>query len=128
MGDRCNIVIAGNGLSDKSTLPRALVNSVVLYGHWSGDSFVNTVRQALAKKWRWNDHGYLSRIVFDEFTEGQTGKETGFGIYAGHLGDNEHDIIVIDCEEQRVRRFEEVSGLQVASWTFEDFIKSDVTW
>lgn len=93
MGDRGNIVVRQEKDTNKG--------DVWFYGHWAGHRLEETVREALAKRWRWNDYSYLARIIFDCFTEGDQGGETGFGISTS-IGDNEHPIFVVDCPNQRV--------------------------
>jgi hypothetical protein len=95
MGDRGNIVIRQAANTNR--------DDVWFYGHWSGSTLKQTVQSALAKKWRWGDESYLARIVFDELTKGNTGKETGFGI-STHIQDNSHPnpIVIIDCPSQGV--------------------------
>lgn len=117
MGDRCNIVVKDGN------------RQVWLYGHWAGQTYVEDARRAIAKKWRWDDASYLARIVFDEFTKGGCGKETGFGITTG-ISDNGHAILVLDVERQEVYFIEEIhlgdgrapeSPPAVEKWSFEEF-------
>jgi hypothetical protein len=89
MGDRGNIVVRGHG------------SEVFLYTHWHGYDVPELARRALAKRWRWNDPQYLTRIVFDTMTEGQSGEETGFGI-TSVLCDNGHPLFIVDCDKQQV--------------------------
>jgi len=98
MGDRGNIVIRQEKDTNRG--------DVWFYGHWSGSTMGDTVRSALAKRWRWTDYSYLARIVFDCFTAGDQGAETGFGI-STTIGGNEHPILVVDCPTQTVYTIEE---------------------
>lgn len=88
MGDRGNIAVQ---TGDKR---------VYLYGHWSGQEMPEILRKALARKARWDDPSYLARIIFCELV-GDDKSETGFGISAT-IDDNEHPIIVVDCDKQVV--------------------------
>lgn len=91
MGDRANIVVLqGNDLPP-----------VVLYTHWGGYRLPETLRLALAKQWRWYDHAYLTRVIFDTMTAGQQGEETGYGISTG-LPDNSYALLVVDPDTQSV--------------------------
>lgn len=120
MGDRGNIVIRqGNTKAD----------DVWFYGHWSGYALKPRVAKALAKHWRWNDSSYLARIVFDEFTSGQQGQETGFGI-STRMQDNEYPILVVDVPKQIVYEVPEKALVEyrvpddynpAKQWTFEQF-------
>lgn len=95
MGDRGNIFV----LMPTRDNPNAGVN---LYTHWGGTELPESLKRALAKGWRWNDAPYLARIIFDELTEGCHSEETGFGISAD-MPDNEHVVLVVDCNKQEVR-------------------------
>lgn len=117
MGDRANIIIR-----------QAEGQQVILYGHWSGEEYVARAKQALAKRWRWDDAAYLARIVYDCFVGDQAGTETGFGISTTFC-DGEHPVLVIDVERQRVyfeampgRSYTEPSARAANGWTFEEFV------
>lgn len=112
MGDRGNIEI--RQVSGKS---------VFFYGHWSGSEMPHRVRDALARRQRWSDAPYLTRIIFDSLTKGHAGEETGFGIDT-RMGDNEHDITVVDIPAQTVGFAPEKDGQTGAvrkTWTFGQF-------
>ncbi len=96
MGDRGNIVVkSGN-------------QQVWFYTHWSGSNIAQVVKTALAKKWRWDDSLYLARIIFCELVKGAEDHETGFGISC-RISDNEHDIIVVDTDAQKVGFIKEIA-------------------
>lgn len=70
MGDRSWIVISDD------------VQSVSLYGHWSGTDNVTAARNVLERTDRIGDFGYLVAQMFHEFTSlGGYSGNTGFGIY-----------------------------------------------
>jgi hypothetical protein len=92
MGDRGNIIV----LRRRESAP------IYLYTHWGGTRLPEVVSKALAKRWRWTDPSYLTRVIFDTLTEGQQGEETGYGIDTS-VGDNEHDYLVVDPAKQEVR-------------------------
>jgi hypothetical protein len=85
MGDRGQVFVKDAG--------------VYLYTHWNASNLIETVRQALAKKWRWDDPEYLARIIFCEMVRGSETDETGYGI-----GTQEHGdiwlLITVDTETQ----------------------------
>lgn len=85
---------------------------VHLYTHWGGRTLPRVVQNALAREARWNDPGYLARIVFDEMTGDDDGT-TGFGIDDHQHGDV-HRIVKIDCREGTVE-------LENASFYFDDY-------
>lgn len=93
--------------------------NVYLYTHWGAPNLVGDVREALAKKWRWDDPEYLARIIFEVMIEGQEGTETGFGI-GTHMHGDIDVLITINCSEKRVR----VSsyGKEDYEQTFEEFV------
>lgn len=70
MGDRATIEIQDNG------------RSVYLYTHWRGSEIKTILRSALARRQRWNDAAYLTRIIFSEMIKDDIAGETGFGISA----------------------------------------------
>jgi hypothetical protein len=109
MGDRGNVYVMDGEVG------------VYLYSHWTGSELPGIVATALASpagRNRWTDGQYLARIIFDHMTGGER-RETGFGISA-RLGDNEHPIIVVDPQHQRVRLAEQGSERE-AVW--DDFTK-----
>ena len=101
MGDRGNIHIKDSG--------------VYLYSHWGGYDLPFTLQKALLKKWRWDDHPYLTRIIFDVMTGGVVGKETGFGI-STEICDNEYPILTVSVEDMTVSWDEH-------SWRFSEFVE-----
>lgn len=132
MGDRCNIVVR-NGKPEGSTLADALKGAAVFYGHWSGHAMPTALARAIGRRQRWDDEGYLARIIFDEFTKGQQGQETGFGIYIGSLGDNEHPVMCVCVDAKTVTQYgrgyvsnddEALASKAVKTWTFEQYINN----
>ena len=111
MGDRGNIVV------------REGASAVWLYSHWGGSEIGEVVRKALAKKQRWDDTPYLTRIVFQELLNGDTGT-SGFGI-ATSICDNEHPVIVVDTSKQEVQIYGgdgDISGKPIKKTSFTDYI------
>jgi hypothetical protein len=102
MGDRCNVYIKQAG--------------VYLYSHWDGETIAVTVRNALARKLRWNDPAYLARIVFQEMI-GEDKAETGYGI-SNTIQDNGRSVITLDTDKQTISTDE---------WhmSFSDYIQLD---
>jgi len=97
MGDRANVVIRGKYGDD-----------IWLYTHSFGSDLKDIVKKALARKQRWDDPAYLTRIIFSEMLKyaGALDTEYGFGI-STFLLDNEHGVIVVDVPNQKVVRMEE---------------------
>lgn len=96
---------------------------VYLYTHWYGDVLAETVRRALARKQRWTDGSYLTRIIFCEMLreagpETALDSETGFGI-STHEQDNNYPVIYVDPEQQMVT----ISGVGIP---FTEFIRAKV--
>ena len=102
MGDRGNIVMHYSAGAD-----------VYFYGHWAGSELKEIVASALERgKSRWNDEGYLARIIFCELVKDNVMGTTGFGI-TPYEGDNENPIVTVTPEHQivvvegKVRSFNE---------------------
>ena len=99
MGDRGNVCV------------RQEPHDVWLYTHSSGTELADTVRAALAKKWRWNDEMYLTRIIFEQMIDGAYRQDTGFGIGTkGH--DNNHPVVYVDPDKQTVTISGEVQSFE----------------
>lgn len=91
MGDRGNIVIRSQREGD-----------VWLYTHWGGSELHNDLHAALSRgRDRWSDPSYLARIVFCQMLHGDLTDTTGLGI-STRKGDNEHEIVVADTDDQQV--------------------------
>ena len=104
MGDRANVMVTSEHYGE-----------TYLYTHWGAHSLCEDVQRALAKKWRWNDPSYLTRIIFEEMVgERDRFTETGYGISA-RIGDPGQFIIEIDVDRQTVTK-------DGCTWSFEDFL------
>lgn len=90
-------------------------NKVFLYSHWGASALMNDVKAAIAKKWRWNDPDYLTRIIFDEMTKGSHDEETGYGIGTQMAGDIWR-LVTVDCKKQTVTVTDH--GKEVQTHTF----------
>lgn len=86
MGDRANVVIPEQ-YGDNN-------QAVVLYTHWGGTELPETLREALARRERWDDAAYLARIVFCHMIGEDFAGETGYGI-ATRLPDNEYPLLML---------------------------------
>lgn len=92
--------------------------SIAVYSHWDGDDDQNgsplahKVRQALAKRERWDDEGYLTRIIISSILKEDIDGTTGYGIYAGDDG-GAGDYPPIDVD---------IPGQTVNGISFEKFI------
>jgi hypothetical protein len=102
MGDRGQVYVKDSG--------------VYLYTHWSATELVDVVKRAIAKRWRWNDDEYLTRIIFEEMTKGERDTETGYGIGTGKHSDVWR-FITVDCSKQLVTVEDE--GEAPMEYTFE---------
>jgi hypothetical protein len=91
MGDRGNVkVVQYDG------------NGVYLYTHWGGSVLPFIVRDALAKRWRWDDPAYLARIIFCEMVKGQENEETGYGI-SNQPCDWNHPVIQVNPHDKTIQ-------------------------
>lgn len=105
MGDRGNIkVFQRAGHSEP----------VVIYSHWAGSELPEMVQTALAKKWRWDDPAYLTRIIYDECVGTDFGTESGWGITT-YVMDENHPDLVVDPYSQAVTYGDH-------KWSFDEFI------
>lgn len=110
-------------------------DDVWFYTHWAGSNIKEIAQRALARRQRWGDASYLARIVFCEMIADSDDLkgETGYAISTS-IGDNEHPIVVIDCEKRVVHLIGEemindgrltnrITAKEVTqTWTFEEFI------
>ena len=109
MGDRGTIKIIGSG-----------PHPIYLYTHWGGSDLDSVLRTALARRQRWDDPPYLTRIIFCELVKGD---EAGYGI-GTEVTDSEHDILCIDMNRDLVYRvgFDHLTGMEAARtagpWTY----------
>jgi hypothetical protein len=104
MGNRANVLVKEDELD----------SGVYLYTHWNRAELPADLQKALAKRWRWNDMQYLTRIIFDVMTEGEQGKETGYGISA-QVGDGDRYILEVNGKTQAV-------SFRGKSWPFEEYV------
>ena len=119
MGDRGNIKLKyGRG------------GPVYLYTHWRGYDLPEIVQSALKRgQDRWGDESYLARIIFDELVDEPRTELTGFGI-STEIEDNEHDVIVVDLDNNKVS-FETEDGDPANSprsktYTFSNYVELDL--
>lgn len=126
MGDRGNIVIRQSKDTNRG--------DVWFYSHWGGYGLKSVVQRALTRRERWEDETYLARIVFCELVKGIESEPTGIGI-STRIGDNEHDIVVVDVPGQRIFEMKEaelkdgrlLDSLQPdTALSFEEFVSQPV--
>lgn len=123
MGDRANVAIKQWRKQEY----------VVLYTHWGGESLPEDVRKALERGERWGDEPYLARIIFDGMMPvSHHGGTTAYGISTS-LGDNEYPVIVIDCDNQKVKLVTEKDfpddSKPILEWSFEEYVaQKEATW
>ena len=115
MGDRANVYV--KDFDQKS--------GTYLYTHWSGDELPQIVQTALAKRMRWDDSPYLTRIIFCEMVKDAYYEETGYGISAT-VGDGDDRILVVDPNTQTIWR----EGNRNALLSFEQYVSPSFnpTW
>ena len=104
MGDRRNVAVQCYG------------KRIYLYTHWSGSDVPQLLHKALARRQRWDDGPYLTRIIFCTMLEGDIDGETGFGISTEKIGGN-HSTVVVDVDNQTI-------GIDSSStiFSFEEFV------
>lgn len=131
MGDRANIVITAKSTAKAVTLKDALEGAIVFYTHWGGDQLGPDLSAALyAARSRWDDPSYGTRIIISQVIGDDWCAKTGFGLCVGDLGGNERPVLLVDFEQQKVRRFGRGRYLGysdawlakvTAEWSFEEF-------
>lgn len=110
MGDRGNVYVKNHE------------GGIYLYTHWRGSELPEIVRNTLARRQRWDDESYLARMVFCDMSKGDHDNDRGYGI-SNYRTDNQHPIVVIDCEAQTVGfAHEDKEPECYESWTFEKYI------
>ena len=85
--------------------------SIFLYSHWGGDTKREDAIQALTEaKYRWgiNDTTYAMRIFTSQIIGDSWNSETGFGISAKHIFEEQFQPMVIDFENNVVEYCDEV--------------------
>jgi hypothetical protein len=118
MGDRGHIKIEQRGVEQ----------AIYLYAHWKATELPTILAEALAHEQRWNDNGYLARIVFDELSS-HCSEFTGCGIGTSEHGDTWR-VITLDPQEQTVR-FERDTGYRAdpragEQYSFEEFVENEL--
>ncbi len=107
MGDRANVKV----VDGDSTL--------FLYTHWGASDLPETLQTALARRQRWNDGAYLTRIIFQEMVGDDTG-ETGFGI-SSTIGDGDDRVLTVDVDKQTVTIFSQYAAIN-KTVSFQEFV------
>ena len=77
----------------------------------------------LAKKQRWNDASYLSRMIFSHMIRDDVGGEIGYGILTDNVCDAEEELLV-DIDRQEVIR--KRLGHDNQTFTFNDLIDEPI--
>lgn len=127
MGDRANIVIVFPP-DDRY---------VCLYTHWGGCALPVVLQDALRSKpgrARWSDASYLARIIFCRMVRGHEAGEVGYGIGPEPHDNFQHDLLVVNVQQQTVERrrcpWGERDALAepvLASWSFKAFCRLHLT-
>lgn len=91
-------------------------SGVWLYQHWDGYELSAVLQRALAKRWRWDDSQYLTRIIFSEMIKDNVDEESGFGISSQPWdGDTR---LVVNVRNQTVSNGQN-------TWSFEEYLSAD---
>lgn len=124
MGNRGNIFVVQD---TKQLMSDGGVCGIYLYTHWHGDRWPDLLRLALDRptaRNRWGDPSFLTRILVNELYDDLGKSETGGGISA-QLEDTDHDIIVLECDAERVHFAEPGDERFESRWygtqTFDEF-------
>ncbi len=124
--DFWRVIVRRDNVGDRGNI---VVDGVWFYTHWGGADMPKDLKNALERgRDRWDDGPYLARIIFCEMLgDAKELKETtSYGISLG-ICDNEHDILVVDTKEQKIKQVREngnnLTGV-IKEWTFEEFLKA----
>lgn len=98
---------------------------VYLYTDTGAVRLIEDVKQAIAKRWKWDDPECLARIIFDEMIGKAQGGKLGFGITSKGVHPSSWRIIEIDCEKQNIKVID--YGNIKLDVSFDDFIWEDVS-
>lgn len=110
MGERSNIVVENyNG------------NRVYLYGHWMGEESIQIVGDVLDRGLRWDDEGYLTRMLFNRMTQTDPEGELGYGITT-YLADSNYPSIVLNCATQMIHLEDGQSKITSDKISFHDYV------
>ena len=84
---------------------------IYFYTHWDAEELEDILKNALIRgKDRWDDEGYLARIIFSEMIKEDIEGTTGYGI-SPYECDPQYETIVVNLNENTVN-----------GKSFEDFI------
>ena len=114
MGDRAQVKVLN---------PYSEGDDIYLYTHWNGHCIEDTVRRALARKQRWNDFEYLTRIIFCTMVRHDINGDTGYGIGTEEHGDIER-LITVDVRNSAVT-VEHLWDKVRKDYSFEEFINQE---
>ena len=76
--------------------------NVWLYTHYGATYLIETVKETIRRKARWDDPEYLARMIFEAMISFSTGREAGFGISGRGPHGDEWRIIHVDTEKQKI--------------------------
>lgn len=119
MGMRQNIkLIYSNSVVDEPSNRNVEEKNIIyIYSHWGGEEGMSPLKMelktALARKLRWDDEGYLARMIISEVLKNDIDGETGYAITPFETY-SEYPIIVVDLQANTV------DGI-----SFEDFISDN---
>ena len=117
MGDRANVVIQDENNPE-----------LFLYTHWSGYKLPSVVSTVIARRDRWRDLPYLTRMIFSEMTRGKEKESTGYGISTA-LCDNGHPLLVLNGDKQEISfQDEKTRELIGPKYTFEWVARCQLSW
>lgn len=120
MGDRANVFIPMIGADFKTP------SGVYLYDHWGGATLPYHVQSALARRQRWDHDCYLARMIYCEMIRNQDFDDECGPAICSHRPDNEHPVIVVNCNTQKVGfAMEGQEPRCYIEWTFDEYVALD---
>ena len=94
---------------------------IYLYSHWDGALIYQKLARVLARRDRWTDEEYLTRMILSEMVKDSIDKSTGYGIGLSEHGDIEHPIPVLDVSKGTIS-WEGPEHKEMSNMTFDEFI------
>ncbi len=74
---------------------------IYIYSHWfEADELKERIKKVLARKERWDDEGYLARMIFSGIIREDIDGETGYGLAPYKMG--ECKPVVVNLKDKTV--------------------------
>ncbi|TXH40541.1 MAG: hypothetical protein E6Q97_39410 [Desulfurellales bacterium] len=112
-------------MGDRGNIKCGVEKSVWIYSHWHGSSLPVVLQKALNDgRKRWGDESYLNRIIAQAVMDLDPCRLEWVGI-SPEMTDNEHHILEVDHDSQRVRVLSGDDGGRrvLREWDFAEYVR-----